>query len=95
MTRWRLRSPDQHYGIMMVAVRGNASIDAFSVFMIRLVAGRQRRRNGFFRPVLKHGPRSLSCVRVQEIKPRARNESEKLRSLTAALTTDHELRREV
>ena len=33
-------------------------------------------RNGFKRPVLKHGPRSLTCPRVFGWKTRARNESE-------------------
>lgn len=33
-------------------------------------------RNGFKRPVLKHGPRSLTCTRVFGWKTRARNESE-------------------
>ena len=33
-------------------------------------------RNGFKRPVLKHGPRSLTCLRVFGWKTRARNESE-------------------
>ena len=32
--------------------------------------------NGFKRPVLKHGPRSLTCPRVFGWKTRARNESE-------------------
>jgi hypothetical protein len=32
--------------------------------------------NGFNRPVLKHGPRSLTCTRVFGCKTRARNESE-------------------
>jgi hypothetical protein len=32
--------------------------------------------NGFNRPVLKHGPRSLTCLRVFGWKTRARNESE-------------------
>jgi hypothetical protein len=32
--------------------------------------------NGFKRPVLKHGPRSLTCPRVFGCKTRARNESE-------------------
>jgi hypothetical protein len=32
--------------------------------------------NGFKRPVLKHGPRSLTCLRVFGWKTRARNESE-------------------
>ena len=35
-------------------------------------------RNGFKRPVLKHGPRSLTCPRVFGWQTRARNESEKL-----------------
>ena len=35
-------------------------------------------RNGFKRPVLKHGPRSLTCLRVFGWKTLARNESEKL-----------------
>ena len=34
--------------------------------------------NGFKRPVLKHGPRSLTCSRVFGWKTRARNESERL-----------------
>ena len=34
--------------------------------------------NGFNRPVLKHGPRSLTCLRVFGWKTRARNESESL-----------------
>ena len=33
-------------------------------------------RNGFKRPVLKHGPRSATCSRVFGWKTRARNESE-------------------
>ena len=33
-------------------------------------------RNGFKRPVLKHGPRSLTCPRVFGWKTHARNESE-------------------
>ena len=33
-------------------------------------------RNGFKRPVLKHGPRSLTCLRVFGCKTHARNESE-------------------
>ena len=33
-------------------------------------------RNGFKRPVLKHGPRSPTCTRVFGWKTRARNESE-------------------
>ena len=33
-------------------------------------------RNGFKRPVLKHGPRSLTYLRVFGWKTRARNESE-------------------
>ena len=39
--------------------------------------GQQTRlcRNGLKRPVLKHGPRSLTCVRVFEWQTRARNES--------------------
>jgi hypothetical protein len=39
--------------------------------------GQQMRlcRNGLKRPVLKHGPRSLTCVRVFEWQTRARNES--------------------
>jgi hypothetical protein len=32
--------------------------------------------NGFNRPVLKHGPRSLTCLRVFGWKTQARNESE-------------------
>ncbi len=32
--------------------------------------------NGFKRPVLKHGPRSLTCPRVFGCQTRARNESE-------------------
>ena len=32
--------------------------------------------NGFNRPVLKHGPRSLTCLRVFGWKTRARSESE-------------------
>ena len=35
-------------------------------------------RNGLKRPVLKHGPRSLTCPRVFGWKTRARNESERL-----------------
>lgn len=48
----------------------------------RLLAGVRPRtclgcwRNGFKRPVLKHGPRSLTCLRVFGWKTRARNESE-------------------
>ncbi len=33
-------------------------------------------RNGFQRPVLKHGPRSLTCLRVFGWQTRARHESE-------------------
>ena len=33
-------------------------------------------RNGFKRPVLKHGPRSLTCLQVFGWKTRVRNESE-------------------
>ena len=39
-------------------------------------------RNGFKRPVLKHGPRSLTCPRVLGWKTLARNESEKLGPLS-------------
>ena len=42
-----------------------------------------RWRNGFKRPVLKHGPRSLTCSRVFGWKTRARNESERLGPLFA------------
>jgi hypothetical protein len=38
-------------------------------------------RNGLNRPVLKHGPRSLTCLRVFEWKTRARSESELGRDL--------------
>ena len=34
------------------------------------------RANGFIRPVLKHGPRSLTCARVSEWQTLGRNESE-------------------
>ena len=34
------------------------------------------RANGFIRPVLKHGPRSLTCARVSECQTLGRNESE-------------------
>jgi hypothetical protein len=44
-------------------------------------------QNGFNRPVLKHGPRSLTCLRVFGWKTRARNESEKLRSLSWGAST--------
>ena len=48
--------------------------------------------NGFNRPVLKHGPRSLTCMRVFGWKTHARNESEKLRSLSwGALTLGPDL----
>ena len=33
------------------------------------------KRNASYHPVLKHGPRSLTCVRVLGMKPPARNES--------------------
>ena len=42
---------------------------------------------GFNRPVLKHGPRSLTCLRVFGWKTRARNESERLRSLSWGAST--------
>jgi hypothetical protein len=35
-------------------------------------------RNGFKRPVLKHGPRSLTCLRVFGWQTHMRNESERL-----------------
>ena len=44
-------------------------------------------RNGFNRPVLKHGPRSLTCLRVFGWKALVRNESEKLRSLSWRAST--------
>ena len=34
------------------------------------------RANGFIRPVLKHGPRSLTCARVSEWQTLGHNESE-------------------
>ena len=37
-------------------------------------------RNGFHRPVLKHGPRSLTCVRVFGCQTLTRNESERVGS---------------
>ena len=37
--------------------------------------------NGFKRPVLKHGPRSLTCLRVFGWKTRTRNESDSWESL--------------
>ena len=57
-------------------------------------------QNGCNLPVLKHGPRSLTYVRVFECKTRARNESKclfgKLRwesfFLREAPSTDHDLR---
>ena len=33
------------------------------------------KQNASYHPVLKHGPRSLTCVRVLGMKPLARNES--------------------
>ena len=40
------------------------------------------RRNGFLYPVLKHGPRSLTYVRVQGCQTPVRNESNSGRTLT-------------
>ena len=40
---------------------------------------------GFYRPVLKHGPRSLTCMRVcWRTKPNTRNESERCQPFGAA-----------
>ncbi len=36
-------------------------------------AGEGLRRNASYHPVLKHGPRSLTCVRVLGVNPPARN----------------------
>lgn len=43
-------------------------------------------QNGFYRPVLKHGPRSLSYMRVCRWKTYTRNESERCAVQTAAST---------
>ena len=45
-------------------------------------------RNGLKRPVLKHGPRSLTSVRVFGWKTRARNESERRWDPQGAPSTD-------
>ena len=47
--------------------------------------------NGFKRPVLKHGPRSLTCLRVFGCQTRARNESEWRRDPQGAPSTDLDL----
>jgi hypothetical protein len=44
-------------------------------------------RNGFKRPVLKHGPRSLTCLRVFGCETRTRNESERLGPLSRRAPT--------
>ena len=44
--------------------------------------------NGFKRPVLKHGPRSLTCLRVFGCQTRTRNESERRRDPQGAPSTD-------
>ena len=43
-------------------------------------------RNGLKRPVLKHGPRSLTCMRVFGWQALMRNESERVRPLAAGIT---------
>jgi len=48
-------------------------------------------RNVFKRPVLKHGPRSLTCVRVFGWQTQARNESERSGSLIGAPTPGADL----
>ena len=55
-------------------------------------------RNGFHRPVLKHGPRSLTSMRVFGCKTLMRNESKGslaaevgIRVKREALSTDHHL----
>ena len=50
-------------------------------------------RNGFKRPVLKHGPRSLPCMQVFEWKTQGRNESDGWESLVEASTPAAEVYR--
>ena len=47
-------------------------------------------RNGLNHPVLKHGPRSLTYVRVLGCQTRARSESKKVGAVTGAPSADHD-----
>ena len=60
-----------------VALRGRSSLGCW--------------HNGFKRPVLKHGPRSLTYVRVFGCQTRTRNESERRNDPQGAVSTDLDL----
>lgn len=49
----------------------------------------QQQQNHPLRPVLKHGPRSLSCMRVRWCETKVRNESETCDRFGRATCTDH------
>ena len=63
-----------------VSLRGFALVDSFGRAQSELMSVASTgfdlsRRNGFLYPVLKHGPRSLTYVRVQGCQTPVRNES--------------------
>ena len=64
-----------------VSLRGFALVDSFGRAQSELMSVASTgfdlsRRNGFLYPVLKHGPRSLTYVRVQGCQTPVRNESD-------------------
>ena len=64
-----------------VSLRGFALVDSFGRAQSELMSVASTgfdlsRRNGFLYPVLKHGPRSLTHVRVQGWQTPVRNESD-------------------
>ena len=68
-------------GLGAVSLRGFALVDSFGRAQSELMSVASTgfdlsRRNGFLYPVLKHGPRSLTYVRVLGWQTLVRNESE-------------------
>jgi len=57
------------------------------ILWLKFSARRRCWQNGSLRPVLKHGPRSLTCVRVLWWQTMVRNESKRV----GAPPTDHDL----
>ena len=73
-------------GLGAVGMRGFDMVDPFGRAQSELMSVASTgfdsiRRNGFLYPVLKHGPRSLTYVRVQGCQTPVRNESNSGRTL--------------
>ena len=68
----------------------DAAARAEDVRRFKCTAPPRRWQNGFNRPVLKHGPRSLTCTRVRGWQPRRRKETDWW-DPQGAPSTDHDL----